>query len=212
MKKNVKRAFMLAGLMVLITMLTEVAFAEKNEKYEVNGMKFTVGKHEPEKRIIPKVPEVTVITKTIILDKTGKTILSEEENNEELKEGKIVGSIVEQGEGSAFANMIKELFTSIKKLWGKLTVFEKKTDSRLDAIENKLEITSEGSNNVEELTDLTEKILEEVGEQNDRIDELEKEEEQNDEVDELGQNEGFDELGQEEEQNNKIDEFKVGEK
>jgi hypothetical protein len=163
---------MIVILGVLWMSIGNYSLAEENKKYKENGMEFTVGKHEPEKRIIPKLPEVTVITQTVIVDKSEETVLVEE-GNEELQNVGDITSNIEQEEKGSFASMMKEVLASIKKLWEKITTFEKKTDDRISIIEDKLEITSEGSNNVEELTDLTAKILEEIEDQNDRIDELE---------------------------------------
>jgi hypothetical protein len=204
MSIRINKAIVLIGISVVVLMLCRynmnVAEA-KTETYIEKDMEFVVGKHVPEKRINPKRIEGVTVTQIIVVDSEHDNVLPQDEeeatspNKEEgskLKEADITDAGATENKKS-FSVMFKEVLNSIKDLWEKLTSFEKKTETRLNIIEDKLEVEKEiedeiteeeieknendaiDKSNVEELIELTSQITEEMEEQENRIIELEAE-------------------------------------
>ena len=133
-----------------------IAKAKEIETYEVGGMEFTVGKHEPKQRVNPKKEEVKMINQAIVVDKEAKLDEKiEEKINEKLGNDKNKDEnnlSDDEDEEGYFMKTIKEILISIKDLWAELTTFEEKIENRLDSIEDKLDTNTDKSVNGEELT------------------------------------------------------------
>jgi hypothetical protein len=153
----------LVGLLMVITSLTSIVVAKESKlEYKQDGMIFVVGKHEPKKRVNPKV--VNKVTEKVVVKEKIIQKMEVVKGHEEY---------VEQNDASP-GQLIREnniseeggLAGSIKKMVNNLKNSIENILSRLGIIEDKMK-------NVDSLVETTSKLTDEVIEQNIRLDSIE---------------------------------------
>jgi len=175
MKLFKKNIIQIIGLMSAINFLflfcygTGVVRAEKVEKFEQNGMTFVVGRHEPEKRVRPKLQK-EVVKKTVIKEKIierGENTKNEEENNNEetvlSDNDKEIEENIDKSEKNNWKNIFQELLDNLKEkvenILNRLGIVEKKVESIDNLIETTTILTGEIVEQNKRIEVLEEKVL-----------------------------------------------------